>query len=80
MALTPRQEQVADLVGQAMRNREIAEALGISEGTVKIYMRQIRRRTGCRNRVEVALMARAGREGQDRCALALGAAVPVPAP
>ena len=80
MALTRRQEQVAGLVAQAMKDREIAQTLGLSVGTVKIYMKQIRNRTGCRNRVEIALMlARAGRnEGQNHNGYHHGLAVPPP--
>jgi two-component system, NarL family, response regulator DevR len=34
--LTPRERKVAELLGNDLSNREIAERLGISEGTTRI--------------------------------------------
>lgn len=39
--LTPREVQVVELVAQGMRNREIAAALGISEDTVHVHVKNI---------------------------------------
>jgi two-component system nitrate/nitrite response regulator NarP len=57
-ALTPRERAVAGLVAQGKRNREIAEELGISEGTVKIHLHRIYEKLGVGNRTELALRAR----------------------
>ena len=40
-ALTPRERQVAELVAKGKANREVAAALSISEGTVKIHLHTI---------------------------------------
>lgn len=53
--LTPREKEVADLVSQGLKNREIAEQLGIATGTVKIHLMHIFEKTGIRDRFELAL-------------------------
>ncbi len=53
--LTPRQLQVCILVAEGKRNKEIADALRISEGTVKVYMSKILRRVEVKNRTQLAL-------------------------
>lgn len=53
--LTPRESQVLDLVRQGLRNREIAAALGIRPGTVKIHLRHIFEKTGIHGRYTLAL-------------------------
>lgn len=53
--LTPREQQVAQLVAKGMKNREIAEALDIATGTVKIHLMHIFEKTGIRDRFELAL-------------------------
>lgn len=53
--LTPREQEVASLVSKGMKNREIAEALGIATGTVKIHLMHIFEKTGIRDRFELAL-------------------------
>jgi DNA-binding NarL/FixJ family response regulator len=53
--LTPRQ---LDVVGELMRggsNKTIAHALGIGEATVKVHLRNIMKKFGCTNRVQVVL-------------------------
>lgn len=54
--LTVAQTRVAELLGQGKTNREIAEALGLSEGTVKVHMSAIFRAMNVRNRSQ-ALVA-----------------------
>ncbi len=54
-ALTPREMQVLELVRQGLRNREIAAALGIRPGTVKIHLRHIFEKTGIHGRYLLAL-------------------------
>jgi DNA-binding NarL/FixJ family response regulator len=53
--LTPREQQVLELVRQGLRNREIAAALGIRPGTVKIHLRHIFEKTGIHGRYTLAL-------------------------
>lgn len=53
--LTPREQQVAELVSKGMKNREIAETLSIATGTVKIHLMHIFEKTGIRDRFELAL-------------------------
>lgn len=59
--LTPRESQVLDLVRQGLRNREIAAALGIRPGTVKIHLRHIFEKTGIHGRYTLALNLMAAR-------------------
>ena len=53
--LTPREQQVLDLVEAGMKNREIARELGIRPGTVKIHLKHIFEKTGVRGRYGLAL-------------------------
>ena len=53
--LTPREQEVAELVAKGMKNREIAESLSIATGTVKIHLMHIFEKTGIRDRFELAL-------------------------
>lgn len=55
--LTRRERQVMDMLGRGHSNREIAGALGLREGTVRIYVHRVIRQLGLRNRVDVALCA-----------------------
>jgi two-component system nitrate/nitrite response regulator NarL len=55
--LTSREQEVMDLVERGMKNREIAEALGIRTGTVKIHLKHIFEKTGVRGRYGLALSA-----------------------
>lgn len=54
-ALTPREQQVAALVENGLRNRDIARELGIRPGTVKIHLKHIFEKTGIRGRYGLAL-------------------------
>lgn len=53
VGLTERESQVMVLVADGLSNREIAAALYVSPETVKSYVRQIFRRLGLRNRVQL---------------------------
>lgn len=55
--LSPRELQIARLLAEARTNREIADALEISEQTVKSYMSALMAKLKARNRVEVAMAA-----------------------
>lgn len=56
-ALTPREKDVLIRIGQGASNREIAEQLYLSEGTVKNYVTSILSRLGLRDRTQAALLA-----------------------
>ena len=55
--LTPREKEVFARIGQGASNREIAEQLYLSEGTVKNHVTSILSRLGLRDRTQVALLA-----------------------
>jgi DNA-binding NarL/FixJ family response regulator len=55
--LTPRESQVLALVERGMRNKDIAKALGISAGTVKIHLKHIFEKTSIRGRYGLAVSA-----------------------
>jgi DNA-binding CsgD family transcriptional regulator len=54
--LTRKQFQVAILVASGIKNSEIAMILGTTEHVVKNIMRDVYERSGCSNRVELALL------------------------
>ena len=55
--LSPRETELVSLVRQGMRNRDIAAQLGITEGTVKVYLHSVFEKTGVANRTELAIRA-----------------------
>jgi ATP/maltotriose-dependent transcriptional regulator MalT len=55
--LTPREAEVLALVAQGLRNREIANRLYISDGTVKAHLRSVYEKLGVRTRTEAVLIA-----------------------
>lgn len=55
--LTQRQMGVLALIGQGLSNRDIAERLRISEGTVKVHVGAILKTLGVSNRTQAALLA-----------------------
>jgi len=52
--LTPRDRKLVGLVARGLRNREIAEELGVTEGTVKVYLHGIFEKLGVSTRTELA--------------------------
>jgi two-component system nitrate/nitrite response regulator NarP len=54
--LTRRQEELVRLVGQGLRNREIAEQCGLTEGTVKIHLHHAFTKLQIRSRAQLILM------------------------
>ena len=56
--LTEREGEVLRLIAQGATNREIAEELVISEGTVKNHISHILSRLGLRDRTQAAIFAR----------------------
>jgi predicted ATPase/DNA-binding CsgD family transcriptional regulator len=61
--LTRREREVAELVGQGLRNREIAASLVVSPRTVDGHMERIRAKLGARSRVEVATWVASRQQG-----------------
>jgi len=56
--LTPRERELVELVRQGLRNRDIASKLGVTEGTVKVYLHAIFDKVGVDNRTELAMRAK----------------------
>lgn len=59
-ALTPRERSIARLVGEGLRNRDVAAELGLTEGTVKVCLHRMYEKLGISNRTELAMLARGG--------------------
>jgi DNA-binding NarL/FixJ family response regulator len=53
-ALTPRELEIAELVALGLTNRQIAERLFISPGTVRIHVERILGKLGRTSRVQIA--------------------------
>jgi two-component system nitrate/nitrite response regulator NarP len=56
-ALSPRERELINLVRQGLRNREIAEKLGVTEGTIKVYLHNVFEKLGVGSRTELAIRA-----------------------
>ena len=52
--LSPRQRDVLKLIVRGLSNKEIARALNLAEGTVKIHVAAVLRKLGVRRRAAVA--------------------------
>ena len=48
--LTPREHEVARLVARGWTNKEVARALGVTDGTVKLHVHKILQKLGEKNR------------------------------
>jgi DNA-binding NarL/FixJ family response regulator len=57
--LTGRELDLVKLVGTGLRNRDIGQRLGITEGTVKIHLHKVYQKLRVGSRVELALLAKA---------------------
>jgi DNA-binding NarL/FixJ family response regulator len=55
--LTSREREIAALVGRGLRNRDIAQRLGVAEKTVKGHLTSIFYKLGVADRLELALLA-----------------------
>lgn len=55
VSLSRRQSQLLGLLVQGLKNKEMATALGISEGTVKAYLTTLFEKVGAKDRFELAL-------------------------
>ena len=56
--LSSRDQSIVKLVVSGLRNRDIGERLGMTEGNVKVTLHRIYERLGVANRVELAMLAR----------------------
>ena len=54
VSLTPREREIVTLLRQGLRNKQIAIQMGITEGTVKIYLFRLFHKLDVRNRFELA--------------------------
>lgn len=51
--MTKRERQIAQLVAEGLRNKDIAKALAISDRTVQTHLAHIYRDTGFKNRTQL---------------------------
>ena len=56
-ALSGREMQVLELMGEGLPNRDIAETLGVEESTVKVYVRGVLSKLGVDQRTEAVVVA-----------------------
>jgi DNA-binding NarL/FixJ family response regulator len=56
-ALTPREREVAILVGRGYSNRRIAQALVIAEKTAEVHARNVREKLELESRAQIAAWA-----------------------
>ncbi len=73
--LTPREKEVVRLICRGMKNKQIAENLHITAGTVKVHLMHIFEKTGLKDRLALAVHGRelAGTENQSKEANNTGA-------
>ena len=55
VTLTPRQGRIVALVAKGLKNKEIAACMGITEGTVKVYLYKLFKKLGLNDRLDMAL-------------------------
>lgn len=55
--LTAREAEVLEHMGQGLRNREIAESMGVSIKTVETHIEQVLLKLGAKNRTQAVLIA-----------------------
>lgn len=55
--LTPRELEIVSLICRGMKNKQIADTLSITTGTVKVHLMHIFEKTGVKDRFELALEA-----------------------
>lgn len=56
--LTPREKEIVHHVCVGLKNKEIAEALSITAGTVKVHLMHVFEKTGVKDRFELAVHGR----------------------
>jgi len=55
VALSPRERQLLKMISCGLSNKQIASELFLSEGTVKVYLSKLFRKTGVKDRFELAI-------------------------
>src|SRR5262245_5703640 len=55
--LTPREIEIVKMIAEGLRNRAVADRLGISEGTVKVHLHNIYEKLALDGRLELMLYA-----------------------
>jgi two-component system, NarL family, nitrate/nitrite response regulator NarL len=73
-----REGELITLVAQGLKNREIAEAMCITEGTVKVYLSRLFEKVGARDRIELALIGLRNLRGKSEPGGASVPALPYP--
>jgi DNA-binding NarL/FixJ family response regulator len=68
-SLTPREREVYSLLRQGLSNRQIADALVISEATAKVHTHHIYEKTGVRSRTAIMIQAALERADQATSAI-----------
>jgi DNA-binding NarL/FixJ family response regulator len=61
--LSPRESEILELVAQGFPNKEIADRVGVSDGTVRWHLRHIYNKLHVRSRTEAALKFRSAKLG-----------------
>lgn len=56
LKLTPRESQLVTLLCRGLRNREIAQEMNVTEGTIKVYLSRLFEKTGVRDRFELTML------------------------
>ena len=59
--LSPRETEIVRMVAGGIGNRELAERLGVSEGTIKIHLHNIYKKLKVHSRLELVLHAQANK-------------------
>jgi DNA-binding NarL/FixJ family response regulator len=55
VALSPRESQLVTMLSRGLKNKEISGELGITEGTVKVYLSHLFHKSGAKDRFDLAL-------------------------
>lgn len=59
--LSPREIEIVRMVAGGLRNKELAQRLGVSEGTIKIHLHNIYKKLKVHSRLELVLHAQANK-------------------
>lgn len=58
LRITPREREIVEHICRGMKNKDIAEALSITPGTVKVHLMHVFEKTGLKDRFQLALQGR----------------------